>query len=59
METTGQLHTPATLPLGKAPPVPTPKEAVLTPKLDWMLWRSDKSPVPAGNLNIFPWPTSL
>jgi len=59
METIGQLHTPATLPLGTEPPVPTAKEAVWTPELDWMLWRSDNSPVPAGNLNTFSWPTRV
>jgi len=38
----------------KHTPVPTAIEAVWTPELDWTLWRSDKSPVPAGNLNTFP-----
>jgi hypothetical protein len=43
MEASGQLHAPAALPPGKAPPIPTGYEAWWAPESVWMLWRRDKS----------------
>jgi hypothetical protein len=49
MEVSGQLDTPAALPLGKQIPVPTGHEDVWAPELHWILWRREKSLYPAGN----------
>jgi hypothetical protein len=36
----GQLHTPAALPPGKEPPVPTGQEAGWAPEPVWKTWRN-------------------
>jgi len=49
MEVSGQLYTLAALALGKVFPVPTSKEAGLSPEPLWMHWQRRKIPTVASN----------
>jgi hypothetical protein len=42
----GQLHAPATLPPGEAPPAPTGEQAGWAPELVWTLWGREKNLLP-------------
>jgi len=44
MEVSGQLHTPATLPLGYEPPVNIGQEASWSPQPVWTRWRREEIP---------------
>jgi hypothetical protein len=52
MKVSGQLNTPATLPLRKESPLPIGKEAGWATELVWMLWSGQKSLAPARNQTL-------
>jgi hypothetical protein len=54
MEMSGQLHTPAALPVGKSSPVPIGLEGGLAPEPVWTLWRRESLAMPG----IKPGPSS-
>jgi len=49
MEVSGQLHIPATLPLGKEPLVPIGEEAGCAPELVWTWCQGEKLPALTKN----------
>jgi hypothetical protein len=49
MEMSDQLHSPATLSLGKEPPVPIVEETEWTPEPVWIQGQREKIPLPSMN----------